>query len=75
MEGVKKFGAKTEGMTILRLPHLGIHPMYNHQIQTLLLMLRSACWQEPDIAVSCQCLTNTEVDTHNYPLDKAQGLQ
>jgi hypothetical protein len=32
MEGVteKKFGAETEGMTIQRLPHLGIHPIYNH---------------------------------------------
>jgi hypothetical protein len=23
-------GAETEGMTIQRLPHLGIHPIYNH---------------------------------------------
>jgi hypothetical protein len=32
MEGVieTKFGAKTEGKTIQRLPHLGIHPIYNH---------------------------------------------
>jgi hypothetical protein len=38
MEGVteKKCGAETEGMTIQRLPHLGIHPIYNNQIQTLL---------------------------------------
>jgi hypothetical protein len=37
MEGVteKKFGAETEGMTIQRLPHLGIHPIKNHQTQTL----------------------------------------
>jgi hypothetical protein len=26
MEGVTKFGAKTEGKIIQRLPHLGIHP-------------------------------------------------
>jgi hypothetical protein len=32
MEGVTKCGAETEGMTIQRLPHLGIHP--NHQAQT-----------------------------------------
>ena len=31
-----KFGAKTEGKTIQRLPHLGIHPIYNHQSQALL---------------------------------------
>jgi hypothetical protein len=26
-----KCGAETEGKTIQRLPHLGIHPIYNHQ--------------------------------------------
>ena len=26
-----KYEAETEGMTIQRLPHLGIHPIYNHQ--------------------------------------------
>jgi hypothetical protein len=38
MEGVTetKFRAKTEEMIIQRLPHLGIHPMNNHQTQTLL---------------------------------------
>jgi hypothetical protein len=45
MEGVTetKYGAETEGMTIQRLPYLGIHPIYNHQTQTLLWMTRSAC--------------------------------
>jgi hypothetical protein len=45
MEGFTKTmcGAETEGMTIQRLPHLGIHPKYNHQTQTLLWMTRSAC--------------------------------
>jgi hypothetical protein len=40
MEGVTetKFGVETEGRTIQRLPHLGIHPIYNHQTQTLLHM-------------------------------------
>jgi hypothetical protein len=28
--------AETEGMTFQRLPHLGIHPIYSHQTQTLL---------------------------------------
>ena len=43
MEGVKetKCGTETEGMTIQRLPHLGIHPIYSHQTQMLLWMSRS----------------------------------
>jgi hypothetical protein len=38
MEGVTetKFGAETEGRTMQRLPHPGIHPLINHQMQTLL---------------------------------------
>jgi hypothetical protein len=45
MKGVTetKCGAETVGMTIQRLPHLGIHPIYNHQTQTLLWMPTSAC--------------------------------
>jgi hypothetical protein len=45
MEGVieTKFEAKSEGKTIQRLPHLGIHPIYNHQIQTLLHMPERFC--------------------------------
>jgi hypothetical protein len=45
MEGVTKtkYGAETEGMTIQRLPHLGIHPINNHQTQTLLQMPTRAC--------------------------------
>jgi hypothetical protein len=41
MKGVTetKFGAKTKGWTIQRLPHLGIHPIISHQMQTLLHML------------------------------------
>jgi hypothetical protein len=44
MEGVTetKFVSETEGMTIHRLPHLGIHPINNHQYQTLLQMLTRA---------------------------------
>jgi hypothetical protein len=45
-------GMETEGKTIQRLPHLGIHPIYRHQTQTLLLKPRIACWQVPDTAVS-----------------------
>jgi hypothetical protein len=35
MEGVTetKFGADMEGRTIQRLPHMGIHPIKNHQIR------------------------------------------
>jgi hypothetical protein len=48
MEGVteRKFGAEPEGMTIQRLSHLGIHPINNHQTQTL-----GRCQQVP--ADSC----------------------
>jgi hypothetical protein len=45
MEGVTetKCEAESEGKTIQRLPHLGIHPIYSYQTQTLLWMPRSAC--------------------------------
>jgi hypothetical protein len=45
MEGVTetKCGAETEGMTIQKLPVLGIHPINNHQTQTLLQMPSRAC--------------------------------
>jgi hypothetical protein len=40
MEGVTetKFGAKSKGWIIQRLPHPGIHPIISHQTQTLLQM-------------------------------------
>jgi hypothetical protein len=38
-----KFGAETEGMTIWRLLHLGIHPINNHQTQALLQMPTRFC--------------------------------
>jgi hypothetical protein len=45
MEGVTetKFRAVMEGRTIQRLPHPGIHPINNHQIQTLLHMIARFC--------------------------------
>jgi hypothetical protein len=45
MEGVTeaKCGAETERMTIQRLSYLGIHPINNHQTQTLFWMQTSAC--------------------------------
>jgi hypothetical protein len=44
MEGVieTKFRAETEGTITQRLHHLGIHPINNHQTQTL-----GRCQQEP----------------------------
>ena len=53
---VTKCGAQTEGNAIQRLSHLGIHPIYTHQTQTLLWIPRSTCWQEPDIAVSWEAM-------------------
>ena len=59
-----KFRAETEGMIIQRLPHLGIHPINNHETQTRLWIPTRACWQEPGIAPERLCVTNTEVDAH-----------
>jgi hypothetical protein len=58
MEGVTetKFWAETEGKTIQRWPYPGIHPIYNHQTQTLLHMPERFCWQGPDIALSCESI-------------------
>jgi hypothetical protein len=45
MKGVTETncGAETEGRTIQKLPHLGIHPINNHQTQTLLQMPTRPC--------------------------------
>jgi hypothetical protein len=51
-----KSRAETEGKTIQRLPHLGIHPINSHQTLTLLWMLRNVCWKKPDIVVSWEAL-------------------
>jgi hypothetical protein len=51
-----KCGAETEGKATQRLPHLGIHPINNHQNQALLWMPRNACLKEPDMAVSREVL-------------------
>jgi hypothetical protein len=58
MEGVTetKFGAETEGSTIQRLPHPGIHPINNQQTQTLLHMPARFCLHDPDTAVSCEAM-------------------
>jgi hypothetical protein len=36
-----KYGAETEGKAIQSLFHLGIHPIYSHQILTLMWMPRN----------------------------------
>ena len=45
VEGVieKNCGTETEGKAIQRLPHLGIHPVYSHQTQTVLWIPRISC--------------------------------
>jgi hypothetical protein len=45
MEGITetKFGAETEGRTIQRLSHQGIHPIISQQTQTLLYMPARFC--------------------------------
>ena len=45
MEGVieTKFRAEKELRTTQRLPHTGIHPIYNHQTQTLLHLPERFC--------------------------------
>jgi hypothetical protein len=42
---------KGPGRTIQRLPHLWIHPIDNHQTQTLLHMSEKVCLQDSDIAL------------------------
>jgi hypothetical protein len=58
MEGVTetKFGAETEGRTIQRLPHQELCPIISHQMQTLVHMPARFCWQDSDIAVSCEAM-------------------
>ena len=43
VETEHKETSKTEGMTIQKLPHLGIHPINNQQTETLLQMSTRAC--------------------------------
>jgi hypothetical protein len=62
-----KCGTKTEGKAIQRLPHLGIHPIYSYQTQTLdakkCYADRSQIWLSSERL--CQSITNTETDAHN----------
>jgi hypothetical protein len=58
MKGVTetKFGAKMKGLTIQRLPHLGIHAIISHQTQTPLYMPARFWSRDPDIAVSYEAM-------------------
>jgi hypothetical protein len=66
-------GAETEGKTIQRLPHQGIHPIYRHQTPGCycgcweVLADGSLIWLSPERL--CQSLTNTETDAQSQPLD------
>ena len=46
-----KGGAETEGKTIQRLPHLGIHPIYSYKTHTLLSMPKKKEEQSMDTLV------------------------
>ena len=58
MEGVTETNirADMEGRTIQRLFHPRIQPINIHQTQTLLHMPAIFCWQDPDIAISCEAM-------------------
>jgi hypothetical protein len=67
-----KCGAETEGKAIQRLPHLGIHPIYKHQTQTLLQMSRSSADRSLILLCPerfCWSLANKEADAPSQPLD------
>jgi hypothetical protein len=72
-----KCATESEGKATQRLSHLGIHPTCRHQTQTLLWMSRSACWQEPDIAVPWEDQPGPDQyrggysEAHSQPLDLA----
>jgi hypothetical protein len=57
-----KCRAETEGKSIHRLSHLGIHSIYSHQTLTIIWMPRNACWKEPDITVSWE----SQPETYKY---------
>jgi hypothetical protein len=69
-----KCGTETEGKAILTLSHLGIHPIYSHQISggcfcgcRELFPDRNLIWLSPENL--CDGLTKIEVDACSQPLD------
>jgi hypothetical protein len=67
-----KCGAETEGKSIQRLPHLGIHLIYSHETW-MLCGSREVLDDGSLICLSperdCQSLTNTEADARSQALD------
>jgi hypothetical protein len=62
-------GVETEAKAMQRLPHLGIHPVYSYQPQTIVdakKYLLAGVWSSLRL---CQSLTNTEVVACSQPLD------
>ena len=71
-EGVTetKFRAEMEERTIQRLPHPGIHPIYNHQTQTLCQQdFADGTLIKLSFVRLCQCLVNIEVDDHSHRME------
>ena len=69
-----KFGTETEGRSIERLPHLGIHPINNHQTQTMAdanKSLLTGAWYSclPRGSASAWQI---QVDAHIHLLGRAQ---
>ena len=56
-----KCGAETEGKAIQRLSHLGNPSHIQSQAQTILWKPTSACWQESDIVVAWEALTESDI--------------
>jgi hypothetical protein len=72
MEGVTetKFRAETDGRSTQRLPHPGIHPIYNHQTQTLCQQdFADGTLIKLSFVRLCQCLVNIEVDDHSHRME------
>ena len=63
-----KCGAETEEKAIQRLPHLGIHPIFGHQTETLLQMPRRTCWKEPGSAIPWGHATVWPIQIHLWCL-------
>jgi hypothetical protein len=61
-----KNGAETEGNIIQKLPYLDIHSICRHQTPTLLLIQRSACRQEPGMAVLSEALPAPDRERCRY---------
>jgi hypothetical protein len=79
MEGITEtnFRVETERRTLQRLSYPGIHPINNHQTQTLLHIATRFFWQYSDIAVSCEAMSVPSKfrSGSSHLLDGTQGPQ